>query len=154
MGEGLRLAAPRPVALAAALAFACGDDPCPTGSSRGASGLCVLDEPDSGGPIRYSNCALDTGSFEDPVAVDASLTWARWGDGFFRTYCTSCHSAAAENRRGAPESVDFDSEAAVLGWGERIRVRVIEEATMPLGGGVTDGDLLLLDRYLCRLGVE
>ena len=121
MGEGLRLAAPRPVALAAALAFACGDDPCPTGSSRGASGLCVLDEPDSGGPIRYSNCALDTGSFEDPVAVDASLPWARWGDGYFRTYCTSCHSAAAENRRGAPESVDFDSEAAVLGWGERDR---------------------------------
>ena len=37
---------------------------------------------------------------------------------------------------------------------ERIRARVIDEATMPLGGGVADGDLLLLDRYLCRLGVE
>lgn len=140
-----------------ALLAGCGDAPCPAGSARDpGTGLCTLlpdDTGDAGGAVVYSDCPADTGRFEDPVAVDASLTWASWGDGFFATYCTSCHSVGTPDRRGAPEGVDFDSEADVIAWGARVRARVLDAGTMPLGGGVIDEDLLLLDRYLCRLGV-
>ena len=49
--------------------------------------------------------------------------------------------------------MNFDSEADVLAWGPRVRARVIDAGTMPLGGGVIDEDVALLDRYLCRIGV-
>jgi len=133
---------------------ACADDPCPAGSARDAqTGLCTLLPADTGAAVAYSDCPLDTGLYEDPLAVDASLTWGSFGAGFFTTYCASCHSAAAANRRGAPDGVDFDAEADVIAWGARVRARVVDAGTMPLGGGVLDDDLALLDRYLCRLGV-
>lgn len=133
----------------------CGEEPCPSGSYRADNGLCTLDPIDTGAAVavRYSDCDPDTGRFEDPVAVDATLTWAAFGQGFVRTYCTSCHSASTANRRGAPGEVNFDGEAELAAWGARVRARVLEEGTMPLGGGVLADDLVLLDRYLCRLGV-
>lgn len=136
-------------------AVGCAEEPCPAGSFRADNGLCTLDPVDTGSPVavRYSDCDLDTGLFEDPVAVDATLTWAAFGQGFVRTYCSSCHSETTPNRRGAPEGVNFDREAELAAWGARVRVRVLEDGTMPLGGGVLADDLLLLDRYLCRLGV-
>ena len=134
----------------------CGEEPCPVGSFRADNGLCTLDPVDTGSGVvvRYSDCDLDTGRFEDPVAVDATLTWAAFGQGFVRTYCSSCHSSTTANRRGAPESVNFDREGELVEWGVRVRARVLEEGTMPLGGGVLADDLVLLDRYLCRLGVD
>lgn len=132
----------------------CADEPCPAGSSRDPqTSLCTLAPADTGATVAYSDCPLDTGLFEDPLAIDASLTWGGFGASFFRTYCASCHSAETANRRGAPEGVDFDSEADVIAWGERVRARVVAAETMPLGGGVLDDDMVLLDRYLCRLGV-
>jgi hypothetical protein len=142
----------RIIILTAALA-GCAEETCPTGSALDTeSGLCTLIAQDTGGQFVYSECPADTGMFEDPVAVDASLTWAGWGDGFFRTYCRSCHSRQASTRRGAPDDVQFDTEADVIAWGARVRDRVIQDGTMPLGGGVMEDDLVLLDRYLCRLG--
>lgn len=72
------------------------------------------------------------------------VTWDNWGHGFFLTYCGACHSTASANRNGAPDGVNFDSEAEVAEWSERIRVRVLEENTMPMGGGVYPEDLDLL----------
>ena len=134
----------------------CGEEPCPVGSYRATDGLCTLDPTDTGSSeaVRYSDCELDTGAFEDPVAVDGTLTWAAFGQGFVRTYCTSCHSAFTANRRGAPEGVNLDHESELVEWGPRVRARVLETGTMPLGGGVLAEDLVLLDRYLCRLGVS
>ena len=81
-----------------------------------------------------------------------ALTWANWADGFFANYCRACHSLGTPDRYDAPEGVDFDSEAEVRNWAERIRVRVLDEGTMPVGGGVYESDLQRLQEYLsCSL---
>jgi uncharacterized membrane protein len=76
------------------------------------------------------------------------VDWDGFAAGFFRSYCTACHSAATVERRGAPEGVDFDTEGKVREQAARIRARVLEDATMPVGGGVPDDDLALLAIYL------
>lgn len=80
--------------------------------------------------------------------VDYALTWQAVGRPLFRTYCTACHSAETPERFGAPEGVDFDTKEQVIEWYDRIYSRVLDEGTMPLGGGVPDDDLLLLRDYL------
>ena len=87
---------------------------------------------------------VDTGSPE----LDCSVNWDGWTDGFFATYCRSCHSVTTAARYGAPEGVDFDTRDDVIRWAERIRIRVLEQETMPLGGGVIPSDLEPLDRWL------
>jgi uncharacterized membrane protein len=84
---------------------------------------------------------------EDTCAT-YDLTWANFGAGWFATYCDACHAADAPNRYGAPENVTFDTPAEVRAWADRIRLRVLEEETMPLGGGVTADDRILLETYL------
>lgn len=37
------------------------------------------------------------------------LTYASFGQPFMASYCTSCHSTASTNRRGAPQGIDFDT---------------------------------------------
>ncbi len=76
------------------------------------------------------------------------VTWQTWGHGFFLTYCGACHSATSPNRDGAPENVNFDTKSEVVGMKDRIRVRVLDEQTMPLGGGVYEEDLELLNVML------
>ena len=89
----------------------------------------------------------DTGStLCDTVTFDTS--WLNTGRPFFRTYCTSCHAEDATERFGAPEGVDFDSEQDVQDYEERIYIRVLDEGTMPLGGGIPEEDLELLEIYL------
>lgn len=86
----------------------------------------------------------DSGSAE----LDCSINWDGWTDGFFATYCRSCHSVTTAERYGAPEGVDFDTRDDVIRWAERIRFRVLEQETMPLGGGVIPSDLEPLDMWL------
>ena len=75
-------------------------------------------------------------------------TWLTVGRPFFRTYCTSCHAADADERFGAPEDVNFDTQEDVRNYEERIAIRVLDEGTMPLGGGIPEEDLELLEIYL------
>lgn len=75
-------------------------------------------------------------------------TWDGWADGFFATWCRSCHSATAPDRHGAPDGTDLDTEAQALALADRIHARVVVEGTMPLGGGVVEDDLTLLDAWL------
>ena len=90
----------------------------------------------------------DAGSAE----LDCSINWDGWTDGFFATYCRSCHSVTTAERYGAPEGVDFDTREDVVQWAERIRIRVLEQETMPLGGGVIQSDLEPLDMWLrCKV---
>lgn len=77
-----------------------------------------------------------------------SVSWQNWGHGFFLTYCGACHSATSPSRDGAPEDVNFDTKLEVEAQKERIRTRVLEEQTMPLGGGVYEEDLQLLEVML------
>jgi len=79
------------------------------------------------------------------------VTWDNWGEDFFTTYCDACHSSRTPDRRGAPEASVFDTEAQVVDQLDRVRVRVLDEQTMPLGGGVFEEDLTLLHRWVaCR----
>ncbi len=99
-----------------------------------------------------------------PAAEDTSeawcadkpaVEWDNFGHGFMTTYCTSCHSVNnTESRYGAPEGVDFDSEADVATQADRVRARTLDAGDMPLGGGVYEDDLYFLDIYLtCTLGL-
>lgn len=94
---------------------------------------------------------------EEPQTVDSSadpcdsalpVTWNNWADGFFASYCRACHSVNTQDRYGAPEGVDFDTLEDVQQWEERIRVRTLEEQDMPVGGGVYEEDLALLETWL------
>ncbi len=76
------------------------------------------------------------------------VDWHSFGEGFFATYCLACHSSTTPDRADAPIGVDFDTEAQVRAQADRVRVRVLDEATMPVGGGVSEDDLVLLDRLL------
>ncbi len=77
----------------------------------------------------------------------SGVSWSGWGEGFFRTWCGSCHSADTPDRRGAPPGVDFDLAADV--WRQRDAIRAaVERESMPVGGGLSVEDLELLDEFL------
>jgi len=82
---------------------------------------------------------------EDKVGCDNDITadefWDTWIHGFFLSYCTGCHSSGTTNRFGAPEGVDFDSQDDVYFWLDRIDIRVVQEESMPPGGGVLEEDI-------------
>lgn len=104
-------------------------------------GLCAL--AGCAGQDSAAVCALDSGG--------GHPTWANFGQAFFLTYCDACHAADSPNRFGAPISVTFDTEAEVDGQLDAIRRTVLDERSMPLGGGLPDDDLAALDNYLtCR----
>jgi uncharacterized membrane protein len=87
-------------------------------------------------------------------AARGEVDWDSFGHAFTVAYCTSCHSANNTDARfGAPAGVDLDTEREVWELRERVRARVLEDATMPVGGGVFEEDRYLLDVYLtCTLG--
>jgi len=89
-----------------------------------------------------------------PCADQPQVNWANFGEGFMLGYCQPCHASAAPDRHGAPDTVTFDSEADVVTWAERIRVRVLTaDVSMPPGGGVPAAELELLEVWLdCGLG--
>ena len=92
--------------------------------------------------------ASEDSALPEPTLDCANVNWDGWADGFFATYCRSCHSATSAARYGATESVNFDTRSDAIQWSERIRIRVIEQETMPLGGGVVRTDLEPLDLWL------
>jgi uncharacterized membrane protein len=84
-------------------------------------------------------------------ACDSYPTWENWGEGFFLTWCSSCHSQTAPERYGAPESVTFDTTEDIIEWKSRIEYRVIQEQTMPIGGGISQDELQTLQIFLDTL---
>ncbi len=105
--------------------------------------------------VLLSACAGDGDSGGDGSACDSGepVGWVSFADGFFATYCRSCHAVGLRERYGAPEGVDFDTEAEVRAQEARIRARALTAGDMPPGGGVVEEDLALLTRYLdCGTG--
>lgn len=98
--------------------------------------------------LLLSACAAGEGGTPDACADAATLAWANYGDGFFTEYCQGCHASGAGERFGAPQDVVFDEEADVLDQFDVIRREVLDEQTMPPGGGVPDDELALLRQYL------
>lgn len=105
-------------------------------------------QPDSGDE------AADTGAPAAPLSdwactPDESVTWAGFTDGFFSAYCRACHSATTPDRRGAPLGVDFGDRAEAVAWATRLKARVLDEGTMPRGGGIVEEDRERFEGWLC-----
>ena len=80
--------------------------------------------------------ALDTGEEYSDCTQVSLRTWENWGEGFFQTWCQSCHSRTTPQRNGAPENLNFDTLNDIVEWQEEIRDSVIDNARMPKGGGI------------------
>lgn len=92
----------------------------------------------------------DTGAAAEELDCDEApvVTWASWGAGFFVTWCQSCHSAETPQRSGAPETINFDLPEEVADQSAAIRRSVLEDETMPKGGGLGETERVLLDVFL------
>jgi hypothetical protein len=90
-----------------------------------------------------------------PPPPDCSVTWDSFGEGFLKTWCTSCHSSdlPADLRYGAPVGVDFDTLLGARLWGDRLVARAVGEgATMPPAGAVpAEQQQKLADWVACGL---
>ena len=93
-------------------------------------------------------CNGDTQESADPCADRYAVTWNNWGQDFFATYCDSCHAADTPDRQGAPEAFTFDTLDEVRTWESAIRESVLVDETMPLGGGLPEDDIVLLQDFL------
>ena len=91
---------------------------------------------------------LDTGEEYSDCIQENPRTWENWGEGFFQTWCQSCHSRTTPQRTGAPDGINFDTLDDVLQWEEEIRDSVIKSARMPKGGGIPETVLNDLSEYL------
>ena len=61
-----------------------------------------------------SGCNDDEGRPTGATCPTASPpTYADFGRTFFATYCMGCHSAAANDRHGAPAELNWDTQAEV-----------------------------------------
>ncbi len=88
---------------------------------------------------------------EAPPEPPCDATWASFGDPWFRSWCTACHSSTlpAEDRYGAPLGVDFDTLEAVRAFAPAIRAAATGGApTMPPGGGPTAEERAALEAWL------
>jgi len=105
-----------------------------------------------GGP---GDSALGGADSAGACADAPRVTWDGFADGFFGGYCRPCHSVDAAYRYGAPEALNFDTEAEVMTLAASVRRVVIEEGTMPRGGGVLEDDAALLAVWLdCAAGAR
>jgi len=94
--------------------------------------------------------AVETGDAPAAAAPaeECLPTWDGWADGFVATWCRSCHAEDAPDRRGAPTGIDLDTEEQAIALRDRIRARVVEEGTMPMGGGVPEDEMRILEAWL------
>jgi uncharacterized membrane protein len=93
--------------------------------------------------------------------TDNPPTFDNFGEAFFATYCTSCHSATSANRVGAPADINFDSEAEISAQAADIDSQAAAgpDATntaMPLIGGTvrtrpSDAERQQLGEYMACL---
>ena len=102
-----------------------------------------------------SACGKEEGGGDTaPAPIDCSreppLEWDNYAAGFFAKNCNGCHSSALEGdaRYGAPAGMDFDTEAASVSPADRIRARVVDDETMPPGGGLVASEMRMIDEWL------
>ena len=110
-------------------------------------------------------CGVDK---SDSAGVDGpdcsrtpALTWDNFGKGHMDKHCNGCHSVLIPEyqRQGAPGGVDFNTYGDVLEWHDRIIARgtrdVLDEPTMPPGGGPSDLELQMLLEWLeCETALD
>ncbi|MDQ3340048.1 MAG: hypothetical protein M4D80_33230 [Myxococcota bacterium] len=88
----------------------------------------------------------------DPEACETSyLSYGNFGAPFVVNWCRGCHASSvpAGMRQKAPIDVNFDTEADVLAYRERFRVRATgTKPTMPPAGGPTAEERALLAEWI------
>ena len=88
----------------------------------------------------------------DPDTCETSyLRYDNFGEPFALDWCRGCHSSAvpAGMRQKAPMGVNFDTQADVARWRERILIRAAgDNPTMPPAGGPADEERALLAEWL------
>lgn len=71
------------------------------------------------------------------VCSSSTLDYANFGEPFFASYCNTCHSETASNRRGAPANVNFDRFDLISEQKVRIKARAGTATSMPPAAGAT-----------------
>lgn len=106
-----------------------------------------------GNDVRSDQPGGDDGP--DPVDPDTCetsyLAYDNFGAPFVVNWCRGCHSSTvpAGMRQKAPIDVNFDTEADVREWAERIGARAAgSKPTMPPAGGPTADERQLLAEWL------
>ena len=97
-----------------------------------------------------------TGMTASPIAgracpPDSPLTYASFGEPFFASWCTGCHSSqnTGDARRNAPAGYDYDTLAGIRQWLPLIYAYAADDNTkMPAVGGPSDADRHLLGDWL------
>ncbi len=109
----------------------------------------------SGAPTKMADTAEGAGQTDSSLTDTATTaetncdeSWDAWANGFFTTYCRACHSQSSANRFDAPVGVDFDDRSDTVARLEQVRIWVLENQTMPVGGGVPEEELTRLDSWL------
>ncbi|MED5370988.1 MAG: hypothetical protein VX899_08255 [Myxococcota bacterium] len=83
-----------------------------------------------------------------PECDTGTPTWDGEVRDLLITHCQACHAEDTPNRYGAPEGSSFDTEADAIAWADRIRVRVVEDQTMPPGGGMEADEIAAVEAWL------
>ncbi len=84
----------------------------------------------------------------NPEACAADVTWVNWVGAFLLTQCQGCHASTAPDRYGAPPTVSFDTEEAAIAQAAAISRTILESASMPPAGGLTDDERCLLGQWV------
>jgi hypothetical protein len=103
----------------------------------GACALAACSAGDAASPSMSSD-AGPTAIAGRACPTDSTLTYESFGEPFFTSWCTGCHSSAAtgDTRRNAPAGIDFDTLDGIRANAARIYARAADDsATMPPAGG-------------------
>ena len=88
----------------------------------------------------------------DPsVCEDSYLTYDNFGAEFSANWCRGCHASAIPEggRQNAPLGVNFDTDADLVRWKDRIRARATGDTpTMPPAGGPSAEERTLLVEWI------
>ena len=89
---------------------------------------------------------------------DPPLTWDSFGRALMTRQCTPCHSSLlpADQREGAPPTINFDTYQDVLDHADRIAATAVpDDGTMPPGGGPSAEERAMLDEWLrCEVAAD
>lgn len=107
---------------------------------------CGSPEPDTT-PSTADTATADTGSAA-LCADQPPISWEDFGEGFFTTWCQACHSATTTERNGAPTALNFDTVADIRQHRALIDRTVLDEGSMPVGGGLSETELLMVELFL------
>jgi hypothetical protein len=122
--------------------------------SLGGAGAACSSSGDAASPASTPDAGTSTplSSIPGRDCPDKSpLTYQSFGEPFFFTYCTGCHSSKleGEKRQKAPPGVDFDMLAGVRANLRRIYDRAADDhTTMPPAGGPSMESRKLLGDWL------